>query len=82
MNFWSKPGINFLGHVCLSLNFSLVCNGECLVHLCVNMCMCSLGLVSVHARLDVDALHVQDCGSRKDWRAVVNDTFWRTQECL
>lgn len=82
MNLWSELRINFLGHVCLSLSFALVSNGACLVRVCVSVRVCSLGLVSLHARLDVDALRAQDCGSREDWHVVVNDTFWRTQGCL
>lgn len=52
------------------------------MRVCVSMHVCSSGLVSLHARLGVDALRAQDCGSREDWHAVVNDTSWRTQGCL
>lgn len=39
--------------------------------------MCSSGLVSLGARLEVDALCAQDCGSREDWHTEVNDTLWK-----
>lgn len=41
----------------------------------MGMLVFRLGLVSLHAKLDVDALHASDCGSRDDWHAVANDTF-------
>lgn len=53
-----------------------------MVRVCVSMRVCSLGLGSLRARLDVDALCAQDCGSKEVRHAVASDTFWRSRGCL